>query len=81
MEEKIVPSHSAILSAYQNKSIHGNHMDMTKFTGRNDAGYDSVKGQIWIWVDELQTAPNAKPAQIDWVSSEIILISQAVLTI
>jgi protein SERAC1 len=57
---QIVPKHSAILSAYPNRSIHANHMQMTKFSGTKDAGYVSVSDQLWLWVDTLQKEANAQ---------------------
>ncbi|KAI9736938.1 MAG: hypothetical protein M1835_003291 [Candelina submexicana] len=51
---EIVPKHSAILSAYGNCGIHANHMDMTKFSSANDAGYRAVSGQLWLWVNEIE---------------------------
>jgi pimeloyl-ACP methyl ester carboxylesterase len=38
----IVTEQSAVLSQYQNQSIAANHMDMTKFVGRQDSGYQRV---------------------------------------
>jgi protein SERAC1 len=50
---QIVPKHSVILSAHPNRSIHANHMQMTKFSSNKDAGYVSVSDQLWLWVDTL----------------------------
>ncbi|KAL3486348.1 hypothetical protein BJX62DRAFT_228795 [Aspergillus germanicus] len=36
---EIVPMHSAILPAYSSIGIHKNHMDMAKFSGKDDPGY------------------------------------------
>jgi hypothetical protein len=49
---KVVPDHSAILEQYPNASISENHMDMTKFSGRSDAGYQAVAGQLKRWISE-----------------------------
>ncbi|KAF8857418.1 hypothetical protein BDZ45DRAFT_551002, partial [Acephala macrosclerotiorum] len=35
----IVSEQSAVLHGYSNQAIPANHMNMTKFSGRNDAGY------------------------------------------
>ncbi|KAI9697680.1 MAG: hypothetical protein M1836_004630 [Candelina mexicana] len=51
---EIVPKHSAILSAYDNRGIHANHMDMTKFSSADDAGYRAVSDQLWLWVNEIE---------------------------
>ncbi|KAI9666477.1 MAG: hypothetical protein M1821_004413 [Bathelium mastoideum] len=52
--DKIVPRHSAILPAYQNASLHGDHMSMTKFSDKNDSGYVRVCGVLWLWVSEME---------------------------
>ncbi|KAJ9656083.1 hypothetical protein H2201_008655 [Coniosporium apollinis] len=71
---KIVPDHSAILSAYPNRSIHANHMQMTKFSSAKDAGYVAVSDQLWLWVDALQkeAEAQAKAASASQVSPEEI---------
>lgn len=53
MAGKIVPKHSAILTGYGNRSIHGTHMSMTKFAARSDAGYNAVYKQLWVWLEDL----------------------------
>jgi len=75
----IVPRQSAILAEYPNASIHQNHSDMTKFSGKADPGYVRVRGQLWLWVDaickrELNTTA-ATSIQID--SDERTLVSQS----
>ncbi|KFY29287.1 hypothetical protein V493_02440 [Pseudogymnoascus sp. VKM F-4281 (FW-2241)] len=52
----IVPERSATLSQYSNQSIAANHMDMTKFSGTNDDGYQSVLGQIRITIEEMNSS-------------------------
>lgn len=63
---KIVDEHSAALSQYPNQSIAANHMDMTKFSGRNDDGYQKVLGRlgdIIEWSDALiVTERNTEPS-------------------
>ncbi|KAJ5835667.1 hypothetical protein N7447_001693 [Penicillium robsamsonii] len=56
---KIVSDQSAILASCPNRSIHGNHMQMTRFNSPQDPGYMAVSNQLWIWVDgiESQQAP------------------------
>jgi hypothetical protein len=51
----IVPKDSAVLPQYLSTSIHANHMDMTKFSGANDAGYMAVSSLLRGWVKELET--------------------------
>lgn len=51
---KIVERESAILPAYENCSINADHRDMTKFTGRADAGYGQVRGVLERWIQEYE---------------------------
>ncbi|KAJ5903949.1 hypothetical protein N7504_006332 [Penicillium tannophilum] len=51
---KIVEDHSAILSGCSNRSIHADHMGMTKFGGNRDPGYVAVSEQLWLWVHTLE---------------------------
>ncbi|KAJ4245188.1 hypothetical protein NW757_010196 [Fusarium falciforme] len=46
----IVPMHSAILPAYNSIGIRQNHVTMTKFESKNDAGFQSVSSELWMWV-------------------------------
>ena len=46
---KIVERESAILSGYDNCSIHADHRNMTRFTGRADEGYGQVRGVLQRW--------------------------------
>ncbi|KFY18040.1 hypothetical protein V492_00187 [Pseudogymnoascus sp. VKM F-4246] len=57
----IVPEHSAALSQYSNQSINANHSDMTKFTGRIDAGYQRVLSRVKDNI-EVMKASNTLPA-------------------
>ena len=52
-EEQIVPQHSAILPAYGSKSIHANHMEMTKFASAEDPGFADVSTTLWRWARDL----------------------------
>jgi protein SERAC1 len=51
---KIVPDESAILEQYSNLSIHGNHMDMTKFSASTDNGYRAVCGVLKDWINQIE---------------------------
>lgn len=51
---QIVEDHSAILSGCSNRSIHADHMGMTKFGGNRDPGYVAVSEQLWLWVHTLE---------------------------
>ncbi|KAH0552863.1 hypothetical protein GP486_006937 [Trichoglossum hirsutum] len=46
----VVPSHSAILPGYIPIGIRGNHMDMTKFEGEDDPGFEAVTGELCRWI-------------------------------
>lgn len=52
---KIVPSESAILAGYDNCSINADHRNMTKFSGRADAGYGQVRGVLRRWIQEHES--------------------------
>ncbi|KAJ5663921.1 hypothetical protein N7507_004652 [Penicillium longicatenatum] len=51
---KIVEDHSAILSGCSNRSIHADHMEMTKFGSNRDPGYVAVSQQLWLWIYTLE---------------------------
>jgi hypothetical protein len=46
----VVPEESATMLPHPNCGIDSNHMDMTKFTSSNDAGFISVKGVLNEWI-------------------------------
>lgn len=48
-----MPQHSAILPAYGSKSIHANHIDMTKFEYMEDSGFVDVSTTLWRWARDL----------------------------
>ncbi|KAL9616879.1 MAG: hypothetical protein Q9160_008301 [Pyrenula sp. 1 TL-2023] len=50
---EIVPKHSAVLPQYASYSIHANHMDMTKFSASNNAGYKRVLGETRRWIKDI----------------------------
>lgn len=52
----IVSEQSAVLHGYSNQSIPANHMDMTKFSGRNDAGYRRVLNRLRDWMELMDSA-------------------------
>jgi pimeloyl-ACP methyl ester carboxylesterase len=55
----IVPEHSATLSQYPNQSIAANHMDMTKFSSKNDQGYQRVLSRVQ---DIIETMESSSPS-------------------
>ncbi|KAH0544912.1 hypothetical protein FGG08_000992 [Glutinoglossum americanum] len=46
----VVPSHSAILPGYIPIGIRSNHMDITKFEGEGDPGFEAVTGELCRWI-------------------------------
>jgi hypothetical protein len=52
---QIVPNYSAILNNYGSRSIHGNHMQITRFSGKTDQGYVAVSDQLWAWVETIKS--------------------------
>ncbi|MCJ1271350.1 hypothetical protein MMC22_011250 [Lobaria immixta] len=58
---KVVDRNSAIIPGYAGYGIHANHMDMTKFDGRDDAGYESVVGELRRWVKGLKSSFHTVP--------------------
>lgn len=59
----IVSEQSAVLSQYPNQSIAANHMDMTKFSGRNDAGYQRVLGRVYDSIESVNSTPETSTSQ------------------
>ncbi|KAI9778733.1 MAG: hypothetical protein M1839_007964, partial [Geoglossum umbratile] len=49
----VVPSHSAILPGYIPIGIRSNHMDMTKFEGEDDPGFEAVTGELCRWIKDV----------------------------
>ncbi|KAF2205149.1 hypothetical protein GQ43DRAFT_453291 [Delitschia confertaspora ATCC 74209] len=47
---KIVESESAIMAGYKICSINADHRNMTKFTGKTNAGYGQVRGILNRWI-------------------------------
>lgn len=51
----IVPEQSAVLSQYPNQSIPANHMEMTKFSGSDDIGYQRVLSRVQDSIELLNS--------------------------
>ncbi|KAJ5752545.1 hypothetical protein N7520_009462 [Penicillium odoratum] len=66
---KIFEDHSAILSGCSNRSIHADHMGMTKFSGNRDPGYVAVSGQLWLWVKLLEDMDSQAQTQTQQAAS------------
>lgn len=64
----VVPEESATMLPYPNCGIDTNHMDMTKFTSLNDAGFISVKGVLDDWIkrgrEQATRETNAQPKDV-----------------
>jgi protein SERAC1 len=54
---KIAERESAVLTAYDNCSINADHRNMTKFSGRADAGYGQVRGVLNRWIQGCESRP------------------------
>lgn len=54
-----MPQHSAVLPAYGSKSIHANHIDMTKFESTEDSGFVDVSTTLWRWARDLSKEATA----------------------
>ncbi|CZR63528.1 uncharacterized protein PAC_13425 [Phialocephala subalpina] len=52
----IVSEQSAVLHGYSNQAIPANHMDMTKFSGKNDAGYRRVLNRLRDLMELMDSA-------------------------
>lgn len=52
---EVVPKHSATLPQYNAISIHANHMDMVRFSSKEDSGYRAVTGEIRRWLKVIRT--------------------------
>jgi hypothetical protein len=46
----VVPEESAMMLPHPSCGIDANHMDMTKFTGSNDAGFINLRGVLHEWI-------------------------------
>ncbi|KAF8854611.1 hypothetical protein BDZ45DRAFT_596807 [Acephala macrosclerotiorum] len=51
----VVPKHSAILPGYPAISIHKDHREMVRFTGKDDPGFISVSGELQRRVNEIKS--------------------------
>lgn len=50
---KVVPKNSATLEQYPYKTIHSDHVRMTRFKER-DSGYSRVSGELKRWIAEMR---------------------------
>jgi Putative serine esterase (DUF676) len=56
----VVPEESATILPYPNCGIDANHMDMTKFTSLNDAGFINIQGVLNDWIEQRRKQPTQK---------------------
>ncbi|KAI9894034.1 MAG: hypothetical protein M1814_004804 [Vezdaea aestivalis] len=73
---EIVPKKSATLSGYQCIGIHSNHMDMTKYNGRQDPGYQHVAGELWRWARESEQSSSSAGLPTASTPAEIPLTTE-----
>lgn len=57
---KVVEEFQAKIPGYSSYGIRANHMDMTKFSGRDDPGYGALRREIRRWCKEISTQPGTK---------------------
>jgi hypothetical protein len=55
-----VPLKSATLERYPYKTIHDDHINMTKFKGR-DSGYAKLSIELKRWIKEMKPEPGSTP--------------------
>ena len=56
---------SAQIKSYKNLSLHANHQNMCKFSGKEDDKYQAVLGVLQRWVKDLRDASEAvKPSEV-----------------
>ena len=67
----VVPEESATMLPYPNCGIDANHIDMTKFTSLNDAGFISINGVLndWIRQETEQSTRETNPRDKDVASA------------
>ena len=73
---QIVPKHSAIISAYGNCAIHSNHTDIARYSNKDDAGYEAISGQLWLWANEIEEEKKARKAISRNPDSELLRVKR-----
>jgi hypothetical protein len=59
---KVVPRNSATLEQYPQKTIHSDHVGMTKFKER-DSGYSRISRELKRWIEEMKSPPGRAHSQ------------------
>jgi hypothetical protein len=72
----IVSEQSAVLSQYPNQSIGANHMDMTKFSGKNDVGYRRVVNRVHDIVELINSTLATDTSQREPLSGSSQIAAQ-----
>ncbi|KAL8837687.1 MAG: hypothetical protein Q9170_002419 [Blastenia crenularia] len=68
---KIVTDDSARIDGYPLRSLHANHTDICKFSGKEDDKYKTVLGVLRQWVDDLKESSKVKnPEEVSYVKDE-----------
>jgi len=60
---KVVPKNSATLEQYPHRTIHSDHISMTKFKKR-DGGYSRISGELKRWMAEMKAPLGTAHMQI-----------------
>jgi len=58
----VVPRNSATLEQYPQKTIHSDHISMTKFKKR-DSGYSRISQELKRWIEEMKSPPGTAHSQ------------------
>jgi hypothetical protein len=56
---QVVPKDSAILPGYIPIGIHSNHMGMTRFDDKDDAGFKAITRELRRWIKGLTMPPSS----------------------
>jgi pimeloyl-ACP methyl ester carboxylesterase len=67
---KIVEDRSAIMRGYDSCSIHADHRNMTRFSGRSDAGYRQVLGLLQRWLQDVHQETSSRNTLVSEDSDE-----------
>jgi hypothetical protein len=66
----IVTQQSAVLNQFPCQSIAANHMDMTKFSGKNDDGYQRVLGRVRDFTDLMKISAKRRRQSVQEAEQE-----------
>lgn len=60
-DQRVVTPDSAVITGYNSTTIPANHMNMTKFSGRSDLGYERIVGTLIDWMLGIEDASGTEP--------------------